>query len=390
MIQLGRQGQLYGVAEVTFGTSPGFASTDAIRHINFVPTFDPKNRVFSPEKRTTPGRFIRFDRREIAGFTLEALLRPSGTINTLPEASEIIEAAFGSKSNVALATTVDPASGALTGATLASVTGLVAGTSAVLITCPDGKKRVRLVQTVDGGTRAVTWLPTLPTGQVPADGAAVKSCLVYKFTTVLTASLAFSHYLKKADLTAGLARLLTGAMVDRFSLSLDANEEPRFTAGGPAKTMETAGAQPGAFTTVGGNPPSGNAGELMIGATATVQKFMKLAFDLTNGAKLRNESYGYTSAEEGYRVGSRDVTVALDMRAEDQTILYDYAIAGTNKALFSQTGFTEGLIIATWNPNVEWKVPDTDDPEEEVNWPFKGIALESVQDANNEWMLAIA
>jgi hypothetical protein len=380
MIQIGRQGQLYGALEGTFGTVATFAATDALRHLNFQPNYDPKNRVNSPEKKQGPGRFVRFDRRETAQWSLEALIRPSGTINTLPEASEIFEAAFGSKTNVALSTTV-ASGGTVTGATLASGTGLVVG-GAVLITCPDGKKRLRKLASVAGAV--VTWTPSLPTGQTPANAAAVKSCTVYTPTTILTASLSLAHYLKKSDLTAGLARAIVGAMVDRFALTFDANDEPHFQASGPAKKIQTAAAQPGGFTTVGGNPPSGITGELMLGAATQDYKFLKLAVEITNGAKLRNESYGFTSAEEGYRVGRRDVTVALDARVEDQTAIYDLAIAGTNQAVFLQTGFTEGNCMAVVMPGVEFKVPDTDDPEEEVNWPFKGMALESAVDANDE------
>ena len=387
MLQLGRQGQLYIVAESTQGTIPAFASADAVRHISFVPTYDPKQRAHSPEKKTSPGRFVRFDRREMAGWTLEALLRPSGTLNTLPEASEIYEAAFGAKTNVTLSTTVASGS-SVNGATLASGAGLIAKTTALLIVCPDGKKRVRVVDTVAGAV--VTWTPALPSGQTPAVSAAVKACTTYSPTTILTATLSIAHYLKKTDQTAGLARVINMAMVDKFSLRFDANDEPRFTASGPAKALATAAAQPAAFTTVGGNPPSGIVGEIGIGATAVAMKFLKLAIDITNGAKLRNDSYGYSSAEEGFRVGRRDVTVTLDARAEDQTVLYDLGIAGTNAAVCKQTGFTEGNICYVHCPVVEFKAPDTDDPDEEANWPFKGVALESAIDLNDEVRLCFA
>jgi hypothetical protein len=386
-LQIGRQGQLYVVAESTQGTIPSFASADAVRHINFGITYDPKQRRHSPEKTIGPGRNVRFDSREIAAWNLECLIRPSGTINTLPEASEIFEAAFGAKSNVILSTTV-ASGGTVNGCTLTSGAGLVADQSALLITCPDGKKRVRVVDTVAGAV--VTWTPPLPVSQQPSNGAAVKSCLVYYPTTVLTATLAIAHYLKKTDLTAGLSRVVNMAMVEKFAFMADANEEPRFTASGPGQRLGTAAAQPGSFTTVGGNPANGTVGEIAIGATALAPKFLKLAIEMSNATKLRNESYGFSAAEEGFRVGRRDCTVALDMRAEDQTQLYDLTIAGTNVQLGQQTGFTEGNIVYVHCPNVEFKVPDTDDPDEEVNWPFKGIALESAIGLNDEFRLCLA
>jgi hypothetical protein len=388
MLQISRQGQLYRVIEGSYGAaSPSFAAGDAIRHLNFLAPFDPKNREHNPEKKTSPGRFSRFDRRETGTFSLEAMLRPSGTLNTLPECAEELQAAFGTQRNVTLATTVS-SGGTVSGATLASGAGLAIGDS-VLITCPDTKKRVRRLASVAGAV--VTWAPQLPAGQQPANGAAVKAGISYALSTVLTTSLAYAHYLKKTDLTAGLSRLVLGAGADKLALTFDANGEPRFTVSGPAKNMGTAGAQPGSFTMVGGNPPSGLIGELALGTgvPVTSNRLLKLAFDLTNGLKVRNESYGFSSGEELFRVGRRDITCMLDCRVEDQTAIYDLSMAGTNTAVHLQTGFTEGNILAVYAPNVEFKVPDTDDGDEEANWPFKGVALESAIDGNDELWLAI-
>lgn len=389
--ELGRQGRLYAGLHSAYGDTPSPASADAIRHIQFLTSHDPTNKRNSPEKKSSPGQVVRFTGRESAGLRqLTCLLRPSGTLNTLPEASEILEAAFGSKSNVTLSTTVTAGTGALGGATLASGTGIVAGTSFALITCPDGKKRARRIITSPGGG-VVTWSPNLPSGQIPADGAAVKLGTTYKLTTPNALSLWFAHYLKKTDnSTAGLKRLVRGVTIDRFSLSFDANEEPQFTASGPGQTVLTGGSvpsQPGAFTTVGGNPPSGLTGELSIGNNP--YDFTKLGIELVNNNIVRNDEYGYSQARDAYRRGSLDVSLSLDAFVEDEAVIYDSAESGANLGVMLQTGFTEGNIIAIHAPQVEFKVPDTDDPDEEVNWPFKGMALESADDANDQIFLAL-
>lgn len=388
MLQLGRQGQLYVVKEASFGAALSIASADALRHLNFVPTHNAKNRVNNPEKKTSPGRFDRFDRRETAGFSLEALLRPSGTLNTLPEWDEIMEVAFGAKTNPTLSTTVAATPAAtVNGATLTSGAGL-AVRDALLIVCPDGKKRVRFLTSVAGA--AVTWFPALPTGQAPASGAAVKSALTYKLATANALSLGFGHYLKKTDQTAGLKRALLGAIVDSLSMSFDAQDDPRFTVGGPAKTLTSSGApaQPAAFTTVGGNPPSGISGELCV--DGTVMKFVKLGIEASLNRKLRMDSYGESAAEEALPSVRREISIGLDARAEDQTVLYDKALAGTYVAISQQTGFTEGNILAVGLPRVDVPTPDQDDPDEEVNWPFKGVATESALDLNDELIFAVA
>ena len=57
--------------------------------------------------------------------------------------------------------------------------------------------------------------------------------------------------------------------------------------------------------------------------------------------------------------------------------------------MFCQTGRTEGNIIAIYCPYTEFTVPDTDDGDGQPTWPFKGMALESADDANDDVLLAI-
>lgn len=392
MLHGGKFGQLYCADETSFSVVPAIAATHALRHRQFLPTWDPQSKRHTDEKRGTPGRGAdqRVRGREAAGFTVEGLLRPSGTLNTLPECDEIIHGAFGSRTNVTLNTTV-ASGGTVGGATLTSA-GTLAVNDFVLITCPDGKRRARRLLTVVGA--AVTWAPDLPSGQAPANGAAVKGCITYKLTTALIRSLVFWHYLPKVDGSSGLNRQLSGSMVESLGLTFDANEEPRFRAGGPAKTVADAPAHPGAFTTVGLQPPSGTVGEIVIGNSGAYVhnfKFRRLMIDLTNGIFVRNDSYGFQSAEEAFRAGSRDIAVGLDayLESDQKATIYDLAVAGTNVGVFKQTGFTEGNIVAVDMPVVEFKVPDSDDPDGPVNWPYKGMALEASSGGNSELYLAL-
>lgn len=388
-VQIGRIGQMYPKKETTFGTVPALASTNACRHKSITfPGSDVKNKRQIMERQQSPFALATqmTDQRTTAGFNFQGVLRPSGTINTVPEVDPFLECGFGAKVNTALATTVSVGTGTVGGATLVSGAGLAVG-GALLITCPDGKKRVRQIVTVAGGV--VTWAPNLPTGQQPADGAAVKAALVYKFTQQNLLSLSIAHYLKNTDGTAGLSRVISGAIVDKLQVNFDANDDPMLTCSGPGKLLDAAAApaQPAGFTMVGSQPPSGLVGELVVANTVT--KFMKAGFDLSNALKLRAESYGYSSAEEAYRVGRAEIGVDLQMRAETQT-LYDLAVAGTNTGILVQTGYTEGNIIAVRAPNVLFTVPDTDDADEEVSFPFKGKALESTDGAYDAMVLILA
>lgn len=387
-VQIGRIGQAYAKKEAAYATAETLAASNAFRHkaLTF-PGSDVKNKRMITEKQQSPFALSTqmTDGRTSASFNLSAILRPSGTINTLPELDPFLECAFGSKVNTALSTTV-ASSGVVGGATLTSSAGLAVG-GALLITCPDGKKRVRVITTLPGAD-AVTWAPELPAGQSPANSAAVKSALVYKLTQQNLLSLTIAHYLKNTDASAGLSRVLAGAVVDKFALSLDANDDPIVTLSGPGSLLSASpAAQPGGFTMVGSQPPSGITGELVLVNAAG--KFMKAQIDLTNGLIVRNDEYGKSAAAESYRAGRGEVTCAIDARAESQT-LYDLAAAGTNAGVFIQTGFTEGNILAVRMPNVLFSVPDTDDPDEEVNFPFKGKALETSDAAYDALQLVLA
>lgn len=384
--QVGKRAQLFVGLEDSFGTPPSLTAGHAMRHVSAQMNGDPKNRVFSPEKKAGPGRYARFDRRETADFSLEGLLRPSGTLNTVPECSAILEAAFGAKNNITLSTTVNVTS-AVGGATLTSVTGLVAKTTGVQITCPDGKKRLRRIATISGSD--VTWTPDLPSGQEPANGAAIKGVNCYYLTAANAKSLFVARYNYESDFTAGLSEILKGGLADRLSLSFDYQDEPRFSVSGPGKTRTDAPSHPGGFTQVGTNPPTAITSECYVGNNAV--KYMKLSVELTNGMEVRNDEINASAATDGYRMGDRDISIGFDCvaDADEKTYLYDLALAGTNAGLFKQTGFTNGKIIAIHAPAVEWKPPTVDVGDGAVMLPFKGIALETVEDANDELVLML-
>lgn len=380
-IPIGRKGQLYLKKEAAYGVEETLTATEALRHIDVGFGFDPYNRVTSPEKKQSPGVVNRFNRQKTAELaTLVALLRPSGALNTLPEIDPILEVAFGSKTNVTLATTVSASpSPTTTGCTVASVGTLAEGDMVLIEVTGQSGPYVRMLTDVTGS--ALAWAPALPAA--PTSGDDVKGGITYKLTTDLALSLTIAHYV------GSFKRELLGAGVNSLAMAFDANEEPRVTASGLAANQltGTAQAKPAAFTTVGGNPPSGLVGELYIGATAYL--FKKLDVTITNALVVRNQEYGVNTATEIYRQDRREVALSLDVFAETEATLYDLAEAGTNAALLKQTGKTEGNIVTVYCPTVEWKVPSTDDPDTEVSWNFSGMALESADAANDEISLGL-
>lgn len=381
-IPQGRTGKIYLKKEAAYGTEETLASANAMRHVNVGFAHNPFQRVNSPEKNPTPGVFTRFDRKPATTLeTLVALLRPSGVLNTLPEIDPILEAAFGAKTNVTLATTVSSAP-TTTGCVVASAGTLAVGDAVLLsVTGQANSPYVRILTVVAGAT--LTWAPALPGAQTAGD--AVKGGLTYKLSTALSISLTIAHYLT------GFKRELLGCGIDSFALALDANAEPQVTVSGPAKDQLTGTAQaaPAAFTTVGGNPPSGIIGETWIASTVYLMKMLNVSF--TNSLNPRNTEYGVRLPTEINRNAIREVSVSLEAWAETEATLYDLTEAGTFASVLNQTGRTQGNIVAVYMPKVDFAPPSTSDDDGEVAWSFgNGVALESVLGSNDELKLILA
>lgn len=384
LLSLGRQGRTYAKLESVYGTAEVLAAANAVRHSSIDLNGDKFNRETLMEKQTGARNTAttRVDRRESAAWSVDAWLRPAGALNTAPEADQFLQAAMGQTTSVTLSTTVASA-GSLTGATLTSAGTLAVG-DPVLITCPDGKKRVRFLTSVAGAV--VGWAPSLPSGQVPANGAAVKGGRRYHLSTALAKSLTIAHYLVKTDGSAGLERQVIGAGVDKMSITLDANAEPMISLSGDAKQYGAAQAKPGGFTTVGGNPPSGIVGEAMIANSAIL--WLKSKIELTNGLWWRKDEAGVALASEMLRAKRSELSVSLSAHVDDPTVLYDLTVAGTLFGLFNQIGFTEGNIVAFYLPKVELKIPKTSDGDEVVDWDYSGAAFDSTDASNDALTIA--
>ncbi len=381
-LQIGRRGQLYATQEAAYGVSERLAVTNALRHIDVGFGYDPFARVTSPEKKHSPGPVSRFDRQQTAELgTLVGLLRPSGALGTLAECDPVLEAAFGSRTIRTADSTVSASSTpTTTTATVADAGDLAAGDMVLIEVTGQAGPFVRKLTVVS--TNALTWEPALPAA--PATGDSVKGAVTYTLTSQLAVSLTIAHYLDH------ITRELLGVGINSLELAFDANEEPRFTASGPAATQRTgtAQAQPAGFTTVGGHPPSGLTGQLLVNGTAYLCK--SLSVSLANALAVRNQEYGVSTASELYRQGRREISLSLEAFAENEAALYDLAEAGSTPSLLLQTGNAPGNIVCVYAPKIDLMVPDQDDPDEEVTWSFEALAIETADGRNDELTLGLA
>lgn len=367
--QIGRTGQVYAKENAgTYGDAVVFAATDAVKHLNFVPRKS-LNRSNSLERKGTPGLADRFSRHIEAGYTLEAYLSPSGTIQTAPNARVLLKHGFGTERVGTLTTTVVAGSGLVGGAELTSVTGLAAG-DMVLITCTGGATPGRYARVITSLAGAdVTWAPDLP--QAPADLDTVKQGVTYRLANTLPAGgFNIGRYLESLNWE------LKGAVVEKLSLMFDGNDECKFAASGPAQDLEKpAQAKPGAFTTVG-SPVTGISGYLYKDDTAI--KAVKFNFEINNIEELINDSFGADRAEDHYRGGRRDITVSLEQRLLSSADLYDLAATPTDLSIMAQAGKTEGRIVAVYAPRVELDIPEVPDDDGAIKPSYKGVCKETL------------
>jgi hypothetical protein len=375
--QIGRLGRTFAKKQVDLVTSATFAATDAIRHENAKLNFS-HNRILSKERHAHPSTLDKWTRRITASWSLSGILYPSGTIGTAPDMDEIFECGFGQKTNISpLATTI--ASGpTTTGATLAAVTGLTVGQGIVINVTTGTPATGRVVRWIDSIVgSAVTWSPALP--QAPAVGDTVKSGVNYSLATALPAALSIAHYMTS------VSKEGQGCVVDQLSLMWDANDEVHWEASGPMRQrLSSAQAEPGAFTTVGNQPPSGLTGHARMGANAL--DFLKLRVTMNNAMELDNFNFGKSLAEQFFRKNKRSIEIEIGAMYTDDTQLMTIAEnASDSNVVVAQCGQTEGKIIASYMPNVDLDVPDHPDGEETMELAFRGAAKGVA--GNDEWRL---
>ena len=385
-IDQGRTESLWLKKEASYGAEEALVAANAMRYISLSQTHQPNNRVDSPEKNPSPGRFRRFNRKPATSLdSLVFNIQPSGTLNTLSENDPIFECVFGAKTNVTLDTTVSASpSPTTTGCTVASAGALVAGDAVLIEVTGQAGPYVRVLATVV--SNALTWTEALPAA--PTTGDFVRGCVTYKLTTALALSLTTLR-----AKTSGKKDALIGLGMDTLALAFDANAEVQATVGGPAKTLLSTSASqaaPGSSSFVGTqNPPSGILdGYTMIAGVVYPMKSIGISF--TNALQLRNQEYGVSLSTEQNRNGRRPIDITMDAFVETEATLKDKAEAGTHVSVLNQTGKTEGNIIAVYMPNVDFAYPSEDDPEGEKTWSFAGAALESAQGANDEFKLILA
>lgn len=376
-----RTGLLYLHEESSYATAPALASTDAFRHVpgGQKLTFNPKNLVDSPERHTSPDQKVKLVRRRTGSFNIKAMLYPSGTLNTLPEANQVLKNVFeGGPTNITLSTTV-ASGGATTGAVVASATGLAAG-QWVQITMLGGSYPgvyMRFLTSVASAT--LVWTPALPAAVATSD--LVKGAVTYTFATALPKSIDIAHY-PQAPSANTPAREMLGCVVNNLTLSFDSNGEPMIEFSGPAQGLAgtspnfTPQSKPASFTTVGAETgiPSGLTGAFLFAGTQFGIQKLDLSIDAS--MDLVPADFGSDRATNFYRRGKRKTTAKIDAITSDDLTLWTPAMAASYNPCMLQCGTTSGSIVAVYCPSLLLDGPPDIGDDDEINTSnYSGEAL---------------
>lgn len=374
---LGRTGQLYAGEEASYATAPTLQATNAFRHLNAKLAFNPRNPFRSPERHTHPSQSVLLNRRQSADWEVKGQWYPSGALNTVPESDVFLKNGLGTVKNTTLATTFS-GTPTTTGGTIGSATGLAIGDAVQINIASGGSAGTYIRWLTTAGTSPV-WTPALPAA--PAAGDTLKGVVNYTLATALPKSLDIAHY-PQAPAASTPAREMLGCVINKLTFDFDSNLEPMVTFGGPAQGFAgsspnfTPQAQPGGFTTVGGESiiPSGLTGYFYFGGT--LYQIEKLQIDVDNQMDLQNTALGTSKAAAYFRKNKRIVSVRIDAKVSDDTTLWTPSLATSSNSLVIQIGTTSSRMFGIYCPNVVLTDnPDTPDNDETNNWSFQGQAL---------------
>lgn len=376
---VGRQSRFYYGAETGgYAVAPSFSGSSAMRIQKAMLAFDNHKYRKSPVRFTDPGLRALFLGRYDSKFQVDALMFPSGTLNTLPEADGFFKNGFGgSIQNITLATSFTGGGETTTTGTVASATGLAAGQFIRITTA--GVTYARRLTVVAGA--ALTWEPALPV--TPADADLVKGCITYPLGTALQYSLDCASY-PHAPSASTPAREMLGCVVDKIVITLTGNDEPQISFSGPAQGLAgstpnwTPQSEPGSWTTVGAEAsiPTGTISTFQYGAT--VYQITKIQIEIVNSMKLHNVALGSASALGFERTGQRMVTVKATAMVSDDKTLWTPSVTAAQavSAGILQIGNTGGYIWAMEFPSLMITAPPViPDTDAEQTWDFQMQAL---------------
>ena len=244
----------------------------------------------------------------------------------------------------------------------------------------------------------VTILLNAPFSAGLSAGSLLSTCLNYSLANTLPSVSVFDYW----DPSTAIDRVITGATVDAFTISLNGAFHEMNFSGLAANLVDSQSFTAGTAglpnfpvePTVGVFDYSvvpGHLGEAWLGVTAQ-QMFSvtQASIQLKNNLVSRNVEFGaiYPSS---IAAGPRDVSVSFSLFADDSSTvkaLYVAAVRRTPISVMFQMGQQRGQMMGVYLPSVMLEMPQYDERDPRLIWDFKANTAQGTN--NDELFVALA
>ncbi len=237
-----------------------------------------------------------------------------------------------------------------------------------------------------------------PFSITPPVNSALAPAVTYPLAITLPSVTLYDYW----DPITAVSRIITGAVVDTLTLSVDGDyHELVFT--GPAcdlldSTSFAAGsaglvsfpAEP-SLTSFDYSIVPGHLGEVWLGAPpAQFFTLTQASLEVKNNIDIRNQEFG-SSYPRAFTPAMRQVACNFALFAQDDSQtegLYASAKQRTTVSAMLQLGKQQGQVMGVYIPAVTPEVPNYDDSETRLQWTFKNNLAQGT--AENEIYIAFA
>lgn len=245
---------------------------------------------------------------------------------------------------------------------------------------------------------ASTFAVNAPFSNTPAANAPLSPCITYPLAIALPSLTLYDYW----DPVTAVSRVITGAAVDTFAMSVDGDFH-EFVFRGPAcDLLDSSSFVSGAaglstfppeptLTTFDYSIVPGHLGEAWLGSAPN--QFFTLtgaSIEVNNNIDVRNQEFG-SSYPRAIAPGMRQVASTFTLFAQDDaqtTALYAAAKQRTPVSAMLQLGQQQGQLMALLMATVTPEIPNYDDSETRLQWTFKNNLAQGTSE--NEIYIAFA
>jgi hypothetical protein len=318
--------------------------------------------------------------RRQTSFDLTSYMRDWADTSSLPAQGPLFEAAMGSAGILWAGNTAAAGSDALH-ITFASAHGLIPGQAVA------SGGEIRFVALV---VNTQTIVLNAPFTVAPVADQAIGATATYNLATELPTVSLFDYW----DPASAVQRVLSGAAVDRMSVSLngdfhqfefkghaqDVIDSSSFATGQGSITAFPAEPAAAAFTY---SPVPGNLGQVWLGVLPN-QLFTvaKASIEVRNDLNIRANEFG-SILPRAVMPGTREVLVTLELYSQDDeatTALYQAARQQSPLSLMFQMGQVDGQLMGIYLRSLVPDVPVFDDSDRRLKWKFTDTRAQGTTD----------